>query len=232
MRCGIRLGIATAVLSLLGVGCATEDWTQTIFTKRQVEVDQRFERIETEARAQGDRIDDVEVRVNQLDTELRETRGLLRATAQSAGRIAGSEAKALGSRAAPSTTPQRPPTRSMPEISRGGRTLVAVFLVHFGFDRADVDVSAEVALTEIVKELHDNPRLTIALEGTTDTAGPRNFNMRLSQRRVERVKRFLLDKGVEQARIVSSAGRGPLTDESIKEDLKRRVMVKVMAPEG
>jgi outer membrane protein OmpA-like peptidoglycan-associated protein len=229
MRCGIRLGIATAVLSLLGVGCATEDWTQTIFTKRQVEVDQRFEKIETEAREQGDRIDDVEVRVNQLDTELRETRVLLRATAQSPGRIAGAEAKALGSRAAPSTTQ---PTRSMPEIPRGGRTLVAVFLVHFGFDRADVDVRAEAALAEIVKELHDNPRLTIALEGTTDTAGPRNFNMRLSQRRVERVKRFLLDKGVEQARIVSSTGRGPLTDESIKEDLKRRVMVKVMAPEG
>lgn len=231
MRCGIRLGIATAVLSLLGVGCATEDWPQTIFTKRQAEVDQRFGKIETEVREQGDRIDGVEVRVNQLDTELRETRGLLRVTAQSPGRI-GAEAKALGSRAAPSTTPQRQPTRSMPEIPRGGRTLVAVFLVHFGFDRADVDVRAEAALTEVVKELHDNPRLMIALEGTTDTVGPRDFNMRLSQRRVERVKRFLLDKGVKQARIVSSTGRGPLTDESIKEDLKRRVMVKVIAPEG
>lgn len=232
MRCGIRLGIAIAVLSLIGFGCATEDWTQTIFTKRQAEVDQRFEKVETEVREQGDRIDGVEVRVNQLDTELRETRGLLRATAQSPGRIAGAEAKALGSRAAPSTTPQRQPTRSMPEIPRAGRTLVAVFLVHFGFDRADVDVRAEAALTEVVKELHDNPKLTIALEGATDTVGSRDFNMRLSQRRVERVKRFLLDKGVKQARIVSSTGRGPLTDESVKEDLKRRVMVKVMAPEG
>ena len=222
MRCATRLGIATAVLSVVSAGCATEEWTQTLFAKRQVEVDQRFAKMETEVREQRDRIDGVEVRVNHLNTQLTETRSLLRGTA----------AQAPGSRAAPSTTPERQPTRSIPERPRAGHTLVGVFQVHFGFDRADVDAGAEAALTEIVKELRDNPDITIALEGTTDTVGRRDFNMRLSQRRVEIVKRFLVDKGVDQARIVSSIGRGPLTDASVEDNLKRRVMVKMMAPGG
>ena len=54
------------------------------------------------------------------------------------------------------------------------------------------------------------------------------LNMRLSQptASVETVKRFLTDKGIDQARIVSSI------DESIQDDLERRVMVKMMAPDG
>jgi outer membrane protein OmpA-like peptidoglycan-associated protein len=230
MRCGTRLGIATAVLSVVGAGCATQEWTQTVFAKRQVEVDQRFVKIETDVREHGHRIDGVEVRVNRLDTQLGETRSLLRGTmAQSPGRIAGAEGN---SRAGRSTSPEQTPTRSIPETSRGGRTLVAVYHVQFRFDRAEVDARAEAALMVILKELRENPSITIALEGTTDAIGPRDFNMRLSRRRAETVKQFLVHNGVDQARIVSSTGRGPLTNESIQDDLKRRVMVKMMAPDG
>jgi outer membrane protein OmpA-like peptidoglycan-associated protein len=233
MRCGTKVGIATTVLSVLGAGCATQEWTQTLFAKRQVEVDQRFAKVETEVRAQGGRIDAVEVRVNHLDTQLTETRSLLRRTAaQGPSKVGGAEAQAPGSRAVPSTTAERQPTRSIPEKPRPGRTLVGIFQVHFGFDRADVDARAEAALIAIVEELRHNPSITIALEGTTDTVGGRDYNMRLSERRVEMVKQFLMDKGVDQARIVSSTGRGPLTDESVKNYVKRRVMVKMISPGG
>jgi outer membrane protein OmpA-like peptidoglycan-associated protein len=218
---------------VVGAGCATQEWTQTLFAKRQVEVDQRFAKVETEVREQRDRIDGVEVRVNHLDTQLTETRSLLRGLAAHApSRVGGSEAQAPGSRAAPSTTPEEQPARSIPERPRPGHTLVSIFHVHFGFDRADVDARAAAALTAVLEELRDNPNITIALEGTTDTVGRLDYNMRLSQRRVEMVKRFLVDNGVDQARIVSSTGRGPLTDESVKNDVKRRVMVKMISPGG
>ena len=107
--------------------------------------------------------------------------------------------------------------------------LVGIIVVPFGFDRADIDADAVVALAAIVKELHDNPSLTIDLEGTTDPVGHRDYNVRLSQRRVETVKRWLLDRGVQRARIVGSTGRGPITD-SVHDHVKRRVVVKVLAP--
>jgi outer membrane protein OmpA-like peptidoglycan-associated protein len=51
----------------------------------------------------------------------------------------------------------------------------------------------------------------------------------LSQRRVEAVRRWLLGHGIERARIVSATARGPLASVAVKDDLKRRVMVKLMS---
>jgi outer membrane protein OmpA-like peptidoglycan-associated protein len=70
--------------------------------------------------------------------------------------------------------------------------------------------------------------VTLDLEGTTDPVGRLDYNLKLSQRRVEVVKRWLMDKGVAPARIVGATARGPLSDAALKNDLKRRVMVKLM----
>jgi len=42
------------------------------------------------------------------------------------------------------------------------------------------------------------------------------------------VKRWLVQQGIEPARIISSTARGPLLDHSVKNNLKRRVIVKLM----
>ena len=227
MRRGIGIGIAAAVLLVMGAGCATEEWTETLFAKREVEVDQRFVKVETEVRKHDERIhrvdgrvNQVEVRVNQLDTRLTETRELVRtsipqAPSGIAGRGAGSP---------------RQPGSSTADTSRGLRMLVGIIVVPFGFDRADIDADAVDALAAIVKRLHDDPNLMIDLEGTTDPVGRRDYNVRLSQRRVETVKRWLVDRGVQGARIVGSTGRGPITDGSVQDNVKRRVVVKVLAP--
>ena len=80
----------------------------------------------------------------------------------------------------------------------------------------------------IVKELREHPTMTIDLEGTTDTVGSLDYNLRLSQRRVEAVARWLTAKGVDRNRIVGTKGRGPVVSTSLKDDAKRRVMVKLM----
>jgi outer membrane protein OmpA-like peptidoglycan-associated protein len=209
MRYGIRLTVVAAALSIFGGGCiATEEWTQDLFAKRQVEVDERVGQVETEVHEQGERIDRVEIKVAQLDTGLTETRDLVRGTLAQRG----------GAVAARTTTPAVP----------GRRTLVGVVHVPFAFDRADLDASAEAALASIVKELRDHPQMTIDLEGTTDPVGRLEYNVRLSQRRVEAVKHWLVSKGVDRTRIINSTGRGPLADASVKNNLKRRVMVKLM----
>lgn len=221
MRHGMRLGVIATALSVFAVGCATEEWTQNLFTKRQAEVDERFARAETEARTQGQRIDRVEGRVAHLEVTLTETRDQVRdALAQSPITVPARRIPP-GRRPAPSATDR---------AGVAARTLVGVIHVPFGFDRADLDAGAEAALASIVKELREHPNITIDLEGTTDSVGQFDYNVRLSQRRVAAVKRWLTEKGVERTRIIGSTGRGPVADSSVKDSAKRRVMVKLMTP--
>jgi outer membrane protein OmpA-like peptidoglycan-associated protein len=219
----MRLGLLAAALSVVAAGCATVEWTEDLFAKRQVEVDARFTQVETGVREQGDRIDRVEVRVANLDTRLTETRDLVRTALPHAPLPPTPSAAATR----PTPTEARP---SPPALERGvrGRTLVGVVHVPFGFDRADLEPGAEAALAAIVKELREHPTMTIDLEGTTDGVGRLDYNLRLSQRRVEAVTRWLMARGVDRSRIVGAKGRGPVANTSVKDDVKRRVMVKLM----
>ena len=205
MRYGIRLTIFVAVLSVSTAGCiATKEWTEDLLGKRQAEMDTRFGNVESGLRDQGQRLDKVEIRVDHVEHRIAEVenRGTLKiASERKSGVVVRSTTQ---------------------------RTLVAIVHVPFAFDRADLDPSAEAALTTIVTEMLDNPHITLDLEGMTDPAGTRDYNVKLSLRRVEAVKRRLLDKGIEPSRIVSLKARGPLLDSSVDNDLKRRVMVKLM----
>jgi len=221
MRHGTRLTIVAATLSVVvSAGCATVEWTENLFAKREVEVEERFVRVETDVHRQGERIDRVEVRMGHLDTRLTETHDLVRGTL--------AQASTPSAVARPSTS-EAPPRRSAPERAPlVARTLVGVVNVPFGFDRADLGPRAEAALASILKELHQNPSMTIDLEGTTDAVGRLDYNLRLSQRRVEAVKGWLTAKGVEPTRVVGSKGIGPVASVAVKDDVKRRVMIKLM----
>jgi outer membrane protein OmpA-like peptidoglycan-associated protein len=213
MMRGTRLGVLMAALALFGAGCATVDWTEDLFAKQRVEVDTRFGKVEKDVREQGERIDRVEVRMATL-----ETRDVVRTALPQAP-------TAVPTRPAPA---QMRPTATAPDRAARGRTLAGVIHVPFGFDRADLEPGSEAALGTIVKELREHPTMTIDLEGTTDTAGSLDYNLRLSQRRVETVTRWLTAKGVERNRIVGTKGLGPVVSTSQKDDAKRRVMVKLM----
>ena len=213
MMRGTRLGVLMAALALFGAGCATVDWTEDLFAKQRVEVDTRFGKVDKDVREQGERIDRVEVRMATL-----ETRDVVRTALPQAP-------TAVPTRPAPA---QMRPTATAPDRAARGRTLIGVIHVPFGFDRADLEPGSEAALGTIVKELREHPTMTIDLEGTTDTAGSLDYNLRLSQRRVEAVTRWLTAKGVERNRIVGTKGLGPVVSTSQKDDAKRRVMVKLM----
>jgi len=200
MGFGIRVTIVATALGFCTAGCvATEQWTQELVGKQQAEMDTRVLKVETGVREHGERLDKVESRVT--DLEHRDVRkASVAERAKSAAAVRGTSE----------------------------RTLVGVVHVPFGFDRADLVQSAETALATIATELRDNPQMTVDLEGTTDPVGPREYNLKLSRRRVEAVKRKLLEQGIEPTRIVTSTARGPLLDKSVPNDFKRRVMIKLM----
>jgi len=110
---------------------------------------------------------------------------------------------------------------------RSKRNVVETLEVQFGFDRSDLSDGAQTALLGVVKELKTNADLTVDLEGYTDPTGTRDYNVGLSQRRVESVRRYLIENGADLARI-NSIGMGPLVAANAEHAKLRRVTVRLM----
>ena len=108
-------------------------------------------------------------------------------------------------------------------------TWVAVYFVEeFGLALTLAGMfGAQTALLGIIKELKTNADLTVDLEGFTDPTGPREYNYGLSQRRVESVRRYLIENGAELGRIYS-IGMGPLNGGAAEHANLRRVTVRLM----
>jgi OOP family OmpA-OmpF porin len=94
--------------------------------------------------------------------------------------------------AAPPPPPPPPPK---------GTKIATVGEAHFDFDKAELKPSARDVLDEAVKTMQDNPTLRVVVEGHADSIGSEAYNQRLSERRAEAVKRFLVQRGVESSRI-------------------------------
>lgn len=119
---------------------------------------------------------------------------------------------------------------SLPAPSRVASQSEAVHVL-FAFNRWDLNGSAQTDLLSLVKRLKENPKLGVELEGYADSVGARDYNLQLSQKRVETVRRYLVEKGVEPSRI-RSGGLGQLPDAGTAEERakNRRVTVKLMLP--
>ncbi len=102
--------------------------------------------------------------------------------------------------------------------------------VLFAFGRSDLNSTAQTDLRPLVKKLRENRKLTVSLEGYADSVGARDYNLVLSQKRVESVRRYLVDNGIEPSRI-RAVGLGPVADGRTPEEQakSRRVTVKLMA---
>jgi OOP family OmpA-OmpF porin len=103
--------------------------------------------------------------------------------------------------------------------------------VNFDFDKSNIRSDAQVILDEAASILGRNPDVAVSVEGHTDSVGTDAYNQKLSQRRAESVKSYLVGKGVSASRL-STQGFGeanPVASNSTKDGraLNRRVELKV-----
>ncbi len=73
--------------------------------------------------------------------------------------------------------------------------------VLFGFDESELQPGAERSLDQLAEILVENPDQRILVEGFTDSTGPADYNLRLSEERAEAVRDALVERGVEPQRI-------------------------------
>ena len=236
MRHVSRTGVlVSATLLIVATGCATKGWVREEMSKQEAQVGQRIgqvdERIGTEAKrvdAVDKRVDTVEGRVSQeaqktdgmgvrvgtLETSITSTSEAVRGARERAD-AAMAKAEGVDSRLTKLWN------------NRFNAKVVETVNVQFGFNRSELDDGAQTTLQGLVKEMQANPGLTVELAGYTDMKGARDYNYNLSQRRVESVRRFLVERGVQIGRI-QAVGLGALSDRATPEAQKRRVAAKLM----
>jgi outer membrane protein OmpA-like peptidoglycan-associated protein len=89
------------------------------------------------------------------------------------------------------------------KVERVGEGIVVEFSekILFGYDRSDLNTSAETNLDKLVNVLKEYPDTDIEIQGHTDNRGSDNYNMALSRRRAEAVARYLRNRGIAASRI-------------------------------
>ena len=89
-------------------------------------------------------------------------------------------------------------------------------VVHFALDSAEIEERSFGLLDQVAQVLYNNSHLTrIRIEGHTDDTGERAYNLDLSQRRAESVRNYLIEYGIDEARL-HAVGFGP--DEPIADN--------------
>ena len=236
MRHVSRTGVlVSATLLIVATGCATKGWVREEMGKQEAQVGQRIgqvdERIGTEAKRVDTvdrRIDTVEGRVSQ-EAQKTDGMGVRVGTLETSITSTSEAARGARERADAAMTKAEGVDSRLTKLwnNRFNAKVVETVNVQFGFNRSELDDGAQTTLLGLVKEMQANPGLTVELAGYTDMKGARDYNYNLSQRRVEAVRRFLVERGVQIGRI-QAVGLGALSDRATPEAQKRRVAAKLM----
>ena len=243
------IAVALAALSVVATGCATKKFVREEVGKSEAKlgadvgrVDQAVAQERARTTALNDQLGQTKVAVQQADTRATEATTLAK-TAQDRADEGVTKAGQAQTRADEAHASAAQANAKADETgarltrlwaNRNKRVPGESVAILFKFDRADLDDRGQTALVELAKQLQENPNLMVELEGYTDSAGDAMYNVQLSQRRSEAVRRFLVEKGVELHRI-QSIGLGdirPSADNGTAKgrEQNRRVMVRTFAP--
>lgn len=116
-------------------------------------------------------------------------------------------------------------------LTPSGQTMRLQHLI-FPQGKANIDPKSFGELDEVAQMMKENSKMVIQLEGHTDNQGSAKANMKLSEERVEAVKKYLVSKGIGKDRVKTKAmgGSEPLSNEMTQQARasNRRVEMRVL----
>jgi OmpA-OmpF porin, OOP family len=119
--------------------------------------------------------------------------------------------------------------------NRNNFTVSDQMAITFGFDSAKLDKAQMAVLDTIADTLKAKTDALVVLEGRTDSTGDSDYNVKLGERRVEAVRRYLaVEKGVPVYKIheISFGAAQPIADNKSREgrEKNRAVAISVLLP--
>jgi OmpA-OmpF porin, OOP family len=111
------------------------------------------------------------------------------------------------------------------------RSIIAGRVVEFEIASATLAPAGRALLDELIGPIQSEPGARFAVEGHTDSSGDPAFNRDLSRQRAEAVRTYLVEHGVDAARI-EARGRGadqPIADNATAEGRLRNRRVEFTA---
>jgi OOP family OmpA-OmpF porin len=120
---------------------------------------------------------------------------------------------------APAAPPPAPPAKPGP----------SVYIVFFEFDKSDISAVSAQVLDRATADFHKSGSVKFLVQGYTDLSGSVEYNQKLSERRAEAVKKYLLAHGVTTDQITTewfgkSNPRVPTAD-GVKNQENRRAEI-------
>ena len=112
---------------------------------------------------------------------------------------------------------EKPQSQVAKEIIEKGRTTLNVL---FDFDKAEIKKNSFEEIDDMAAVMKQYPDLNVVIEGHTDNIGSAAYNKKLSQRRAEAVKKYMVEKGGIDAKRLTAKGFGlekPIASNAIKE---------------
>jgi outer membrane protein OmpA-like peptidoglycan-associated protein len=76
-------------------------------------------------------------------------------------------------------------------------------IIYFDFDKSDIRYDAEIELQKVIAVLNQYPTMTIDIKSHTDCRGEASYNQKLSDRRAQSTKQYLIDNGIDAGRLVA-----------------------------
>ena len=118
--------------------------------------------------------------------------------------------------------PPPPPAKVIDKIT---------LMVHFDFDKSDIKKSDEAELKKGIDFVKKYPGSKVRVDGHTDSIGTDQYNQKLSERRAEAVKNYLVQKGAVDASKITSMGHGetkPIASNKTKEGRAQNRRVEIL----
>ena len=114
--------------------------------------------------------------------------------------------------------------------NRNSYSVASEKAINFRFDSATLDAAQQPVLDEIAQVLMQNADALVVLEGRTDSSGNQEYNVRLGERRVEAVRRYLaVEKGVPVFKIhqISFGAAKPIAPNDSREGREKNRAVSI-----
>jgi outer membrane protein OmpA-like peptidoglycan-associated protein len=119
----------------------------------------------------------------------------------------------------------------------GDELLVNIDVIYFDFDKFNIRPDAAKELDKVIEVMTKYPEMKILASSHTDSRGPKNYNMRLSDKRAAATINYIVSKGIDVDRINSQGfGESQLVNDCAdgkkctedEHQLNRRTNFKVM----